>query len=179
MAFIVMMGHYSRRNWLEGYSVRGTMDIEKRKTSDRRRIPTRPLTLYALRGRRKGARRSGEDKNLYIDRYEPRFFILISLIMVLCVLDAYFTLKIIDFGGKELNLFMFIFIYKQPIPALLFKYLVTTVSIIFVLVHKNFVVFGKFKVSSLVYIVFSVYLILVLYEAIIFFNHISAFRFYL
>jgi len=178
MAFIVMMGHYSRRNWLEVHSFQGTMDIEKRKTPDRRRIPSRPLTLYALRGRRKGARRSGEDKNLYVDRYEPRFVILISLIMVLCVLDAYFTLRIIDFGGKELNLFMFIFIYKKPIAALLFKYLATMVSIIFILVHKNFVVFGKFKISFLVYMVFSVYLILVLYEAIIFFNHIRTLSFY-
>jgi hypothetical protein len=98
--------------------------------------------------------------------------------MVLCVLDAYFTLRIIDFGGKELNLFMFIFIYKKPIAALLFKYLATMVSIIFILVHKNFVVFGKFKISFLVYMVFSVYLILVLYEAIIFFNHIRTLSFY-
>jgi hypothetical protein len=154
------------------------MDVEKRQTPDRRRLPTRPLTRFALQGRRKGARRIGEDKNHYVDRYEFRFLILISLIMILCVLDAYITLKIIDLGGKELNRLMFIFIYKKPISALVFKYLITAVSIIFVLVHKNFVVFGKFKFSSLVYIVFSIYLILVSHEVIIYFNHLRALRFY-
>jgi len=122
---------------------------------------------------RKKARREGEDRNYYVDRYEPRFFILISLILALCVLDTYFTLKIIDFGGKELNQLMLVFIYKRPISALVFKYLVTAVSIIFILIHKNFIVFGKVRVRSLIYVFFAVYLTLVAYEAVIFFNHIS------
>jgi len=130
-----------------------------------------------LWGRRKKARRQGEDRNYYVDRYEPRYFILISLILALCVLDAYFTLKIFDFGGKELNRLMLIFVYKKPISALVFKYLVTAVSIIFILIHKNFIVFGKIKVFYLIYVFFSVYLILVAYEAIVFFNHIRALSF--
>jgi len=131
------------------------------------------LSRYSLRGRRKRARRKAEDKNYYVDWYEPRYFILISLILALCALDAYFTLKIIDFGGKELNRLMLVFIYKKPISALVFKYLVTAASIIFILIHKNFLVFGKLRVFYLIYGIFFVYLTLVSYEAIIFFNHIS------
>ena len=153
------------------------MSIERRQIPDRRLIPTRPLSLYALWGRRKRARREEEDRNYYVDRYEPRYFILISLILALCVLDAYFTLKIIDFGGKELNRLMLIFMYKKPISALIFKYLVTAVSIIFILIHKNFRFFGKFKVCSLIDVFFFVYLILVAYEAVIFFNHIRVLSF--
>ena len=171
------MRHYVRRDWMESHPSRGTMGVERRQIPDRRLIPTKPLSLYALWGRRKSARREGEDINYYVDRYEPRYLFLISLILALCVLDAYFTLKIIDFGGKELNRLMFIFIYKKPISALVFKYLVTAVSIIFVLVHKNFVVFGKIKVSSLIYLIFSVYLTLVAYEALVFFNHIRVLSF--
>jgi hypothetical protein len=162
---------------MEGHSSRGTMDIERRHITDHRRAPTRPLSRYSLWGRRKKARREGEDRNYYVDRYEPRYFILISLILALCVLDAYFTLKIIDFGGKELNRLMLIFVYKKPISALVFKYLVTAVSIIFILIHKNFIVFGKIKVFYLIYVFFSVYLTLVAYEAIVFFNHIRALSF--
>jgi len=153
------------------------MGVERRQIPDRRLIPTRPLGLYALWGRRKKARREEEDRNYYVDRYESRYFILISLILALCVLDAYFTLKIIDFGGKELNRLMLIFLYKKPISALIFKYLVTAVSIIFILIHKNFRVFGKVKVCSLIDVFFSVYLTLVAYEAVIFFNHIRALSF--
>ena len=169
-----MMRHYLRRSWTEGRTSRETMPIERRNTTDHRRTPTRPLSRYSIWGHRRRARREAEDKNYYVDRYEPRYFFLISLILALCVLDAYFTLKIIDFGGKELNRLMLVFIYKKPISALVFKYLVTAVSIIFILVHKNFLVFGKIKVNSLIYVFFSVYLALVAYEAVIFFNHIRA-----
>jgi hypothetical protein len=153
------------------------MPIERRHLTDHRRTPTRPLSRYSLWGHRRRARREAEDKNYYVDRYEPRYFILISLILALCVLDAYFTLKIIDFGGKELNLLMLVFIYKKPISALVFKYLVTAVSIIFILIHKNFRVFGKVRVCSLIDVFFFVYLILVAYEAVIFFHHIRTLSF--
>jgi len=137
-------------------------------------MPTRPLSPHSLRGSRKKARRQEEDRNYYVDRYEPRYLILISLILVLCILDAYFTLKIIDLGGKELNRFMLVFIEKEPVAALVFKYLVTAVSIVFILIHKNFLVFGKLRVSSLIYVFFCVYLTLIAYEAVVFFNHTRA-----
>ena len=85
------------------------MGIERRYRLDQRRAPTRPLSRHSLRGRRKKARRQEEDTNYYVDRYEPRYLILISLILALCVLDAYLTLKIIDLGGRELNRFMLVF----------------------------------------------------------------------
>ena len=150
----------------------GTMPIERRNTADHRSAPTRPLSRYSLRGRRKKARRKTEDKNYYVDVYEPLYFILITLILALCALDAYFTLKIIDFGGKELNRLMLVFIYKKPISALVFKYLVTAASIVVILIHKNFLVFGRLRVFYLIYAIFFVYLTLVAYEAFIFFNHI-------
>ncbi len=153
------------------------MGIERRHITDQRRAPTRPLSRYSLWGRRKKARREEEHRNYYVDRYEPRYFILICLILALCVLDAYFTLKIIDFGGKELNRLMFVFMYKKPISAMVFKYLVTAASIIIILIHKNFLVFGNIKVSSLIYAFFSVYLVLVAFEAVIFFNHIRTLSF--
>jgi hypothetical protein len=153
------------------------MPAERRSTTDLRRTPTRPLSRYSLRGRRKKARREAEDKNYYVDRYESSLFLFISLILALCVLDAYFTLKIIDFGGKELNRLMLVFIYSRPVSALVFKYLVTAISIIIILVHKNFIIFGRVRVLYLIYVFFFVYLTLVAYEAVVFFSHIRAFNF--
>lgn len=153
------------------------MQTERRNIADQRRTPTKPLSRYSFRGRRKKARRAVEDINYYVDRYEPRYFIFISLILILCVLDAYFTLKIMDFGGKELNLFMLFILYRKPIFALVIKYLATALSIIFILIHKNFVVFGKMKVYYLIYIIFSIYFVLVMYEALVFFKHIKALSF--
>ncbi len=109
------------------------MSTERRSKQDRRRVSTRPLSRHSLLGRRKTARRQEEDSNYYVDRYEPRYLILISLILILCILDAYFTLRIIDLGGKELNRFMLVFLNTNAVAALVFKYLVTAVCIGFIL----------------------------------------------
>jgi membrane glycosyltransferase len=148
------------------------MPTEQRNIPDQRSSRTKPLSRYSLRGRRKKARRAEEDKNYYVDRYEPRYFFLVSLILALCVLDAYFTLRIIEFGGKELNLLMLFLMEKRPILAMVIKYLATAICVVIILVHKNFIVFGKLKVYYLIYVVFFIYFILVIYEATFFFKHV-------
>lgn len=153
------------------------MGIERRLKPDQRRVPTRPLSRYSLRGRRKKARRQGEDYNYYVDRYEPRYFVLIGLILILCVLDAYFTLKINNLGGLQLKQIIPVFINVKPFAALVFKYLFIAVGVVFILIHKNFLVFGKVRVSSLIYIFFYVYLTMVAYETVNYFNHTKAGRF--
>ena len=138
---------------------------ERRDTVDQRTAPTKPVSLQSLRGRRKKMRRAGENRDYYVDRYEPRYLVLVSLVLILCVLDAYFTLKILDLGGRETNRLMFLLLYKNPAPAMMIKYLVTAFGLIIILVHKNFVVFGRLKVYGLIYAVFILYLVLVVYEA--------------
>jgi len=150
------------------------MGTDRRLLTDRRARPTKPLTRHSVWGRRKSCRRERESSNYYVDRYESRYFVLISLILGLCVLDAYFTLKIIDFGGQELNRFMLSFIYREPALALVFKYLITALSIVFIVVHKNFRVFGRCKAQEFIYFIFFVYSALVAYEAVVFFKHIRA-----
>lgn len=147
------------------------MQTDRRNHTDRRKIPTKPLSRYMLKGRRAKARRTGEDKNYYVDRYDLHHFILILLIMLLCVLDAYFTLKILHFGGTELNPLMIGFIDKAPIVCLLVKYLITAACLVVILIHKNFMVFNKVRASFFIYVIFFLYLILVLYEAMVFFSH--------
>ena len=153
------------------------MTNERRARTDQRRTRTKPLSLYSLRGRRERTRRAGEEHGYYVDRYEPRYLLLIGLILVLCVLDALFTLRILELGGEELNPFMSAVLYKKPILALVIKYLGTALSVIFILVHKNFVAFGRLKVSDLMYVVLFVYLIIVAYEVIALFKHLEGLHF--
>ncbi len=148
-----------------------TMSTERRTVSDKRRTPTRPFSLYSFRGRRKKARRAGEDRDYYVDWYEPRYFVLISLILALCVLDAYLTLKILEEGGSELNLLMLILMERKPGLAMVIKYGATAVCVGFILVHKNFVVFRKVRVSSLIYLVFLIYFALIIYEGLLLLGH--------
>jgi hypothetical protein len=148
------------------------MHTEKRELSDRRKSPTRPFTRFIIKGKRKKARRSIEDRNYYVDRYEAGYLALILSILLLCVFDAYFTLKIMHFGGIELNPLMINFIDRNPEWCLALKYLVTVISLVILLVHKNFIVFGKVKARSIIFLIFFLYFILVLYEAVIFFSHL-------
>lgn len=140
------------------------MHTDKRKKSDRRKFPTRPFSKYIFKGKRRHARREEEDLNYYVDRYDAKYLALILSILVLCVLDAYFTLKIIHYGGKELNPLMIKFLDRFPEMSLLMKYLITVISLIILLVHKNFILFGKVKAYFFLYVIFSLYFILVLYE---------------
>ncbi len=141
---------------------------ERRRLADRRARPTRPLSRYSLRGRRKKARRKEEERNYYVDLYEPRFLFVILAILLLCVFDALLTARILHDGGEELNPVMLLFLNRNPTLALGIKYLVTAASLVVILAHKNFVVFRKVKASFFIYVIFFLYLGLVAYEGAFF-----------
>ncbi len=63
------------------------------------------LSRYTLWHGRRSSFRRREDRlrGGYVDRYGPRLFSLLFLIVGLNVLDAVFTLMILDCGGVELN----------------------------------------------------------------------------
>jgi hypothetical protein len=140
------------------------MQMERREQRDRRKYPTRPFSKYIFKGKRRQARRQMEDFNYYVDRYDAKYLALVLSIVVLCVFDAYFTLKIIHFGGRELNPLMIKFLDRFPEMSLVMKYLITVISLVILLVHKNFIIFGKVKAYFFLYIIFSLYFFLVLYE---------------
>lgn len=131
---------------------------------DRRQTPTKPFGRYTLRGRRMRSWRK-EDVNYYVDRYETRYFAVICAALLLCVMDAYFTIRILHLGGSELNTLMRFLIDRNPTLAIIAKYLGLAVSIVIILIHKNFIVFGRLKVRYLLYAVFILYVVLVSYEA--------------
>lgn len=147
------------------------MQSDRREQFDRRKSPTRPFSKHMLKGRRKNSRRKREDLNYYVDVYDAKFLALVLSILVLCVFDAYFTLKIIHYGGKELNPLMIEFLDKFPEISLLVKYLVTVICLVILLVHKNFILFGKVKAYFFLYVIFSLYFLLVLYEVYFLFVH--------
>jgi hypothetical protein len=140
------------------------MLAEKRRVEDRRSRPTRFLSRYTLKGRRRKARRQNEAVNYYVDRYELRYLILIGLIMILCFLDYFFSFKLLRLGGIEINLLMSNLLKNKGILLLFVKLGLTFFGLVFILFHKNFKVFGVLKTRAVIYYVFSLYLALILYE---------------
>lgn len=146
------------------------MQSERRVLTDRRYCATKPLSFYTLRGRRRKSRRVEECHNYYVDRYSLRYLVLIVAILTLCFLDAYFTVLLLQLGGIELNPFMLYFIRKDVVLSMVVKYVMTASALIFILIHKNFRVFGGLKVRNLLYV------ILVLYSGLVLFEVVSCFR---
>ncbi len=71
---------------------------------DRRRKPTPMLSPYTLNGRRKEfSNQEGFPKEGYVDHYGPALLVFLVLILGLNCLDSFFTLKILQYGGRELN----------------------------------------------------------------------------
>jgi hypothetical protein len=79
-------------------------EFETRTLKDRRKQPTPAISRFTLWGRRKTFRRKeDQEKRGYVDRYDFGLLILMTLAVGLNVLDALFTMMILDDGGWEIN----------------------------------------------------------------------------
>ena len=80
------------------------MEFETRTLKDRRKQPTPALSRFTLWGRRKTFRRKeDQEKGGYVDQYHSGLLILMTFTVGLTVLDALFTMMILDDGGWEIN----------------------------------------------------------------------------
>jgi len=57
-----------------------------------------------------------------------------------------------------------IFIEKDVVLSMVVKYVITAISLICILIHKNFRIFRNIRVHSLIYFVLTLYAVLVLFE---------------
>ncbi len=78
--------------------------MDMRIFEDRRRKPTPIFSRYTLFGRRSSFRRTEDQlKGGYVDRYGLELLCVLLLIAGLNVLDAFFTITIMESGGQEVN----------------------------------------------------------------------------
>lgn len=78
--------------------------VDRRSGTDRRSRPTRMLSRHTFfGGQRVAGRRAGERSNCFVDYYGQRIFVFAAMILLLNVLDAFFTLFFLGVGGEEVN----------------------------------------------------------------------------
>ena len=70
---------------------------------DRRRRPTPMLSWHTLSGGRRRGSRRGADEALFVDLHGHLLFAVAASIAALNMLDAFFTLYFLSYGGQELN----------------------------------------------------------------------------
>lgn len=88
-------------------------------------------------------------------------------IVLLSITDAYFTLYFLDQGGEELGPFVNYLVQQGELLFFVVKLLITTAAVLFVLMHKNFVIFKYFFGYHGLYVMLLSYVILITYEIIL------------
>ncbi len=97
-------------------------EFDKRGGRDRRKAPTPMLSRFTFfGGRRSSGRREGESTNIFVDRFGQGLFLVATLVILLNVLDAFFTLLFLGNGGRELNPVAQFFLDMGPMAFLLVK----------------------------------------------------------
>ena len=96
-----------------------------------------------------------EWRKIFLDCYSEVLFALIALILVFSLMDAFFTLILIDHGATELNPLMAFYLNIGPAVFIGVKYGMTSLSIFVLLVSsKNSSISHKICSSSLFLMIF-------------------------
>jgi hypothetical protein len=137
----------------------------RRQQSDRRRCSAKTAFHSLYRNRRHSHRREIDaDRGSYVDTHEPRLFVISLAIMLLCIVDAVFTITLLNFGGRELNPIMAFFINEGIGSFFFVKYLLTALSLFLLLAHKRFRLTRRITGYHVLNGVLGLYVCLVVYE---------------
>ena len=126
-----------------------------------------PFHLGIKSGGRVGERRLNNKKWDYVDYYPNHLLFCIIAILMLSVLDAYFTLNILARGGEELNWFMLVVIEESVEKFISVKLALTGLALIFLTIHHNAQYLLKLRVRHILYIVLVSYTVLIGYEILL------------
>ena len=135
-------------------------ETQRRELPDRRKRPTPILSRFTFWGRRKMLRRKEDQRRGgYVDRYSPSLLFFLLLIVGLNLLDALFTMMILDYGGWEVNPIVRAAIGVYGDRFWVWKFLIVSVNVILLCLHV------KFKyVRKIILGICLVYLAIVIYQ---------------
>jgi len=133
---------------------------DPRTVEDRRKQPTPALSRHTFLGRRKNLRRrSDREKGGYVDRYSSAFLALLLMIVGLNILDALFTMTILDLKGWEANPVVRSVIQLHGEKFWIWKFALVSFCLVLLCLHSRFRL-----VRGVIIFLSSVYLAVVLYQ---------------
>lgn len=113
--------------------------FDQRTVKDRRKHSTPGLSRYTFFGRRETIRRKlDQQRGGYIDRYSPTLFFFLITIIGLNVLDALFTMMILDLKGWEANPVVHSAISLYGTKFWIWKFSIVSVSLALLCIHSRF-----------------------------------------
>jgi hypothetical protein len=139
-------------------------EFDTRTLKNRRKQSTPGISRFTLWGRRKTFRRK-EDQEIggYVDRYHSGLLIPLTLAVGLTVLDALFTMMILDDGGWEVNP-----VVRSVIQLWdrfwIWKFAIVSISLILLCLHSKFRL-----VIPVILGITAISIIVILYQIFLFF----------
>ena len=136
---------------------------ERRNGSDRRQQRFRAF-LYQFTHQRRRHDRRCLAAACYVDVHEPLLLLFTLIALLLCIIDSYNTLLLLDLGGVEVNPLMRELLDRDATLFFSVKYIITAVGLMVLVVHKRFLLM---KIVSGYHIIIAVifgYTILIGYQ---------------
>lgn len=141
--------------------------VERRQGGDRR-YRRLSRSSFSLRGQRISSRRAEDHINSYVDRYGWRWMLITFSIALLCCADAMMTLNLINSGiATEANPVMRVLIERDTAWFITAKFALTGFGLMVLVLHKNFRLFGRVRVSHVLYFLLAFYAVLIKYELVL------------
>ncbi len=140
-------------------------EFDTRTLRDRRKNSTPAISSFTLWGRRRAfRRREGQERGGYVDRYPSALLILLTLAVGLTLLDALFTMMILEDGGWEINPVVRSVIQLYGDGFWVWKFVIVSFSLTLLCLHSKFrlaipVLLGITTVSIIV-ILYQIFLYL-------------------
>ena len=138
----------------------------ERDQDDRRSRPTSPVDALRFNGRRKAPRRSDDRAGDYfVDRFDAVTLAMIVGLLALTIADGVLTIELLDSSSEELNPFMAHLLDRGRHAFLAGKYILTAAGLPFLVVFKNYRLFGtRFRVGYLFPAFIGLYIVLLAYQ---------------
>jgi hypothetical protein len=138
----------------------------KRDRPDRRKRPTSPACALWHGGRRKAPRRREERSGSYfVDRFDALTLAMIVALLGLTITDGLLTIELLDQSSSELNPLLAHLLGRGHHAFLAAKYILTASGLPFLVVFKNYRLFGtRFRAGYLFPAFLTLYLMLLFYQ---------------
>ena len=131
---------------------------------ERRELTFATLTACAINPRRTTSRRSHDRRFAQLDVFGGGELLLAAMLMLLSVMDGFFTLNLIAMGGSELNPVMNYFLGQGVWVFMWVKVCLTALPAVLLVAAGNHLLFQKVRVRALLAAAVGAYLGLIIYE---------------
>jgi hypothetical protein len=134
--------------------------------TDRRKRPTSPLDALRWLGRRQAPRRKADrEGNYFVDRFDAGTLAMIVGLLCLTLADGVLTIELLDRNSEEINPLMAQLLGRSHHAFLMGKYILTAAGLPFLVVFKNYRLFGsRFRIGYLFPAFIGLYLLLLSYQ---------------